>query len=41
VVRVGNTTLALRRREAQSIWIELHRSQARSPVPAVLAPLTP
>lgn len=25
VVRVGHTTLALRRREAQSIWIELHR----------------
>lgn len=26
VVRVGNTTLALRRREAQNIWVELHRS---------------
>jgi ferrous iron transport protein A len=25
VVRVGHTTLALRRREAESIWIELHR----------------
>ena len=25
VVRVGHTTLALRRREAQSIWIELQR----------------
>ena len=24
VVRVGHTTLALRRREAQSIWVELH-----------------
>ncbi|MBS0380613.1 MAG: ferrous iron transport protein A [Proteobacteria bacterium] len=29
VVRVGHTTLALRRREAQSIWIEL--SRARTP----------
>jgi len=27
VVRVGNTTLALRRREAQNIWVELHRSE--------------
>ncbi len=26
VVRVGNTTLALRRREAQSIWVEIARS---------------
>ena len=26
VVRVGHTTLALRRREAESVWIELHRS---------------
>ncbi len=26
VVRVGHTTLALRRREAQSVWIELHRN---------------
>jgi ferrous iron transport protein A len=25
VVRVGNTTLALRRREAESIWVELSR----------------
>jgi ferrous iron transport protein A len=25
VVRVGHTTLALRRREAESIWVELHR----------------
>ncbi len=29
VVRVGHTTLALRRREAQSVWIEL--SRARTP----------
>jgi ferrous iron transport protein A len=26
VVRIGNTTIALRRREAQSVWIELHHS---------------
>ena len=26
VVRVGHTTLALRRREAQHIWVELHHS---------------
>lgn len=26
VVRIGNTTLALRRREAESIWVELTRS---------------
>src|ERR1700758_734624 len=26
VVRIGHTTLALRRREAQSIWIDLSRS---------------
>jgi ferrous iron transport protein A len=26
VVRVGNTTLALRRREAQSVWVELQHS---------------
>jgi Fe2+ transport system protein FeoA len=25
-VRVGQTTLALRRREAQSVWVELERS---------------
>ncbi|HEV2285530.1 MAG TPA: FeoA family protein [Steroidobacteraceae bacterium] len=25
VVRVGHTTLALRRREAETIWIQLHR----------------
>ena len=35
VVRVGHTTLALRRREAESIWIQLHRAStagaARAP----------
>ncbi len=41
VVRVGNTTLALRRQEAQSVWIELHRSRVHAPVSPVLAPLTP
>jgi ferrous iron transport protein A len=30
VVRVGQTTLALRRREAQSVWVELSR---RTPTP--------
>ncbi len=28
VVRIGNTTLALRRREAESIWVELSRAAA-------------
>ena len=28
VVRVGQTTLALRRREAQTVWVELHHSEA-------------
>jgi ferrous iron transport protein A len=26
VVRVGHTTLALRRREARSVWVELHHA---------------
>ena len=26
IVRVGHTTLALRRREAQSVWVEISRS---------------
>ena len=29
VVRVGNTTFALRRREAESVWVELPRPGAR------------
>jgi ferrous iron transport protein A len=35
VVRVGHTTLALRRREVESVWIELQRasSPARTPAP--------
>ena len=31
VVRVGHTTLALRRREAQSVWVELHHPDSGSP----------
>ena len=31
VVRVGNTTLALRRREAQSVWVELQHSGTNAP----------
>lgn len=26
IVRIGHTTLALRRREAQSVWVEISRS---------------
>jgi len=33
VVRVGHTTLALRRREAQSVWVELQRSGSGTPPP--------
>jgi Fe2+ transport system protein FeoA len=29
VVRVGNTTLALRRREAESVWVELSRASGK------------
>jgi ferrous iron transport protein A len=32
VVRVGQTTLALRRREAQSVWVELQRAASTSPL---------
>jgi ferrous iron transport protein A len=38
VVRVGHTTLALRRREAQSVWIELLRSESASAAGAAAAP---
>jgi ferrous iron transport protein A len=31
VVRVGHTTLALRRHEAQSVWVELHHSGLNHP----------
>jgi ferrous iron transport protein A len=27
VVRIGNTTIALRRREAQSVWVDIHHSE--------------
>src|SRR5207249_3880418 len=37
VVRVGNTTLALRRREAQSVWVELQHSGASAPPEARVA----
>src|SRR2546421_5573293 len=37
VVRVGNTTLALRRREAQSVWVELLRSGSGVPPQAQVA----
>ena len=37
VVRVGNTTLALRRREAQSVWVELHHSESDAPPQARVA----
>jgi len=33
VVRVGHTTLALRRREAQSVWVELQHSGSGTPPP--------
>lgn len=34
VVRVGHTTLALRRREAQSVWVEVEHSGASPNAPA-------
>ena len=37
VVRVGHTTLALRRREAQSVWVELHHSDSDAPPQALVA----
>ena len=37
VVRVGNTTLALRRREAQSVWVEIQRSGSGAPPQAQVA----
>jgi FeoA domain len=33
VVRVGNTTLALRRREAQNIWVEVQHSESGTSPP--------
>jgi ferrous iron transport protein A len=37
VVRVGNTTLALRRREAQNIWVEVQLSESATPPPGALS----
>jgi ferrous iron transport protein A len=37
VVRVGHTTLALRRREAQSVWVELQHCVASTPPQAQVA----
>ena len=37
VVRIGHTTLALRRREAQSIWVEVQRSGSNAPPPEALS----
>ena len=34
VVRIGHTTLALRRREAESIYVELHRAATPGAAPA-------
>jgi len=34
VVRVGHTTLALRRREVESVWIELQRASSPGAAPA-------
>jgi hypothetical protein len=36
-VRVGHTTLALRRREAQSVWVELQHSESGAPPQAQVA----
>src|SRR5580700_11405013 len=37
VVRVGNTTLALRRREAQNIWVEIQHSGSDALPPEALS----
>jgi ferrous iron transport protein A len=36
VVRIGNTTLALRRREAQTIWVEIRHSESAASPPVAL-----
>jgi ferrous iron transport protein A len=36
VVRVGHTTLALRRREAQSVWVEIQHSGSNASPPDAL-----
>ena len=40
VVRIGSTTLALRRREAESIWVELSRTEGAPTPPAQAAAST-
>ena len=40
VVRIGNTTLALRRREAESIWVEISRPNSAD-IPAAVATSSP
>ena len=37
VVRVGHTTLALRRREVQSVWVDLHHCESIAPPRAQVA----
>jgi ferrous iron transport protein A len=41
VVRVGHTTLALRRHEAQSVWVELRHAGATAPAARPQAATTP
>jgi ferrous iron transport protein A len=41
VVRVGHTTLALRRREAQGVWVELQHAGATAPASAGVAAQAP
>jgi ferrous iron transport protein A len=40
VVRVGHTTLALRRREAESVWVELYHPALNTPPLAQVADAT-
>jgi ferrous iron transport protein A len=37
VVRIGHTTLALRRREAQSIWVEVQHSESATLPPEAVS----
>jgi ferrous iron transport protein A len=41
VVRIGHTTIALRRREAQSVWVELSHAGAAAAAPARTATQVP
>ena len=40
VVRIGCTTLALRRQEAESVWVELQRTEAAPTAPTQVATST-